>query len=104
MVKKFTLNCKVGGQNSLIDFFVGDPNENSHPIGFQMKFMSQMGVTVPEDAINSISKINEIAKRNRIPFEDLLEFVNNELNQEDHFKEAFDKASEFSKNNNKNNK
>lgn len=102
MVKKFTLNCKVGSQSSPIDFFVGDPNENSHPIGYQMKFLSQMGVSVPEDAVNSLTKINEIAKRNRIPFEDLLDFVNNELNQEDHLNKAFEKASEFSKNNNKN--
>ena len=97
MVKKFSLNCKVGAVDSMIDFYVGNPQETSHPIGHQMKYLSQRGVTIPENVVTSMTSLNEIAKRNRIPFEDLLEYVGDQLNSEDTINNAFNKFNEISR-------
>jgi hypothetical protein len=97
MVKKFSLNCNVGSTNSVIDFYVGDPQETSHPIGYQMKYLSQRGVVIPENVINSMASLNEIAKKNHIPFEELIQFVSDELNSEDSIKSAFNRFNEISR-------
>ena len=97
MVRKFSLNCKVGGVESPIDFYVGNPQETSHPIGFQMKYLNQRGVEIPENVVNSMASLNEIAKRNRIPFEDLIQYVTDELNSSESVKNAFNKFNEISR-------
>jgi len=79
MTKKFSLKCSVGDQDTNIDFFVGDPHETSHPIGYQMKFLSSKGVKVPEEIIQAMTKLNEIAKNNRIPFEEMIGYVSEQL-------------------------
>jgi hypothetical protein len=97
MVKKFTINCKIGNQESPLDLFVGNPNDSSHPIGFQMKFFNKLGVEIPENVVKSLSNLNEIAKRNRIPFEELIQFVTDELNSSESVKNAFNKFNEISR-------
>ena len=97
MVRKFSLNCKVGTAEMALNFYVGDPQETSHPIGYQMKYLSQKGVTVPENVVNSMASLNEIAKRNRIPFEELIQYVSDELNSEDLVKDAFNKFNQISR-------
>jgi hypothetical protein len=97
MVRKFELNCIVNQQELPISFYVGDPQETSHPIGYQMKYLSQRGVAVPEDIVKSLSSLNEIAKRNRVPFEELFQYVTDELNSGDVVKNAFNKFNEISR-------
>lgn len=97
MVKKFDLNCIVNQQELPISFYVGDPQETSHPIGHQMKYLGQKGVSVPEDIVKSLNDLNEIAKRNRVPFEHLLQYVTDELNSGDVVKNAFNKFNEISR-------
>jgi hypothetical protein len=87
----------VGSTESNIDFYVGEPQETSHPIGYQMKYLSQKGVTVPENVVNAMTSLNEIAKRNRIPFEELIHYVSDQLNSEDLVKNAFNKFNEISR-------
>ena len=97
MVRKFELNCLVNQQELAISFYVGDPQETSHPIGYQMKYLTQRGVVVPEDVVKSISSLNEIAKRNRVPFEELLQYVTDELSSGSVVKDAFNKFNEISR-------
>jgi hypothetical protein len=87
MTKQFTLKCQAGKQDIDINFFVGNPNENSHPIGYQMKFFSQKGIIIPEEIVQALGKLNEIAKQNRIPVEDLIGYVSEELKFGDTIKE-----------------
>jgi hypothetical protein len=91
MVRKFELNCIVNQQELPISFYVGDPQETSHPIGYQMKYLSQRGVAVPEDIVKSLSSLNEI------PFEELFQYVADELNSGDAVKNAFNKFNEISR-------
>ena len=97
MVRKFELNCLVNQQELAISFYVGDPQDSSHPIGYQMKYLTQRGVVVPEDVVKSISSLNEIAKRNRVPFEELLQYVTDELSSGSVVKDAFNKFNEISR-------
>ena len=97
MVRKFELNCLVNQQELAISFYVGDPQETSHPIGYQMKYLSQKGVSVPEDIVKSLSSLNEIAKKNRVPFEELFQYVADELNSGDVARNAFNKFNEISR-------
>ena len=97
MVRKFELNCIVNQQELPISFYVGDPQEMSHPIGYQMKYLSKKGVSVPENIVNSLSSLNEIAKKNRVPFEELFQYVSDQLNSGDSIKNAFNKFNEISR-------
>ncbi len=97
MVRKFSLNCKVGTAEMALNFYVGEPQETSHPIGYQMKYLSKKGVSVPENIVNSLSSLNEIAKKNRVPFEELFQYVSDQLNSGDAIKNAFNKFNEISR-------
>lgn len=97
MVRKFSLNCKIGGVESPVNFYVGDPQETSHPIGYQMKYLNQRGVNIPESIVNSMASLNEIAKKNRIPFEDLIQYVSDQLNVVETVKNSFNRFNEISR-------
>jgi len=99
MPKKFTLACNNNGQITNIDFLVGNPNESSHPIGFQMKFFLNRGIVVPDEVINALNNLHQIAKDNHINFDELLEYVSDQLQTPDLVKEALSKANQFSQNN-----
>ena len=79
MPKQFNLKCKVGDQETDISFFVGDPQDTSHPLGYQMKFFSQRGVTVPDEVVQAMAKLNDLAKKNHIPFEEMIGYVSEQL-------------------------
>ena len=104
MVRKFELNCLVNQQELAISFYVGDPQDSSHPIGYQMKYLSKKGVVVPENIVNSLSSLNEIAKKNRVPFEELFQYVSDQLNSGDVVKNAFNKFNEISRSTEEKNK
>ena len=97
MVRKFEFDCLVNNKETAISFYVGDPQETSHPIGYQMKYLSQRGVSVPENIVASLSSLNEIAKKNRVPFEELFQYVADELNSGSVVKNAFNKFNEISR-------
>lgn len=80
MVKKFTANCDFGGQKSPVDLYVGNPQGGSHPLAFQSKWLAtaKRG-TIPPEIMNSFAKLVEISEKNRVPFEDLCEYVIAEL-------------------------
>ena len=104
MVRKFELNCLFNQQELAISFYVGDPQDSSHPIGYQMKYLSKKGVVVPENIVNSLSSLNEIAKKNRVPFEELFQYVSDQLNSGDVVKNAFNKFNEISRSTEEKNK
>ena len=80
MVKKLTLNCNFPSGSSPVNFYVGDPNADSHPISFQSKWLSEVyGGSVPEDLMKSMEELQKIAIKNRLNFEDLCEYVFDEV-------------------------
>ncbi len=105
MVKKFTTNCDFGGQKAPIDLYVGNPASGSHPLGFQSKWLatSKSG-TIPSEIMNSFAKLVEISEKNRVPFEDLCEYVIAELRSKNTVVEDANKATELSQDSEKNDK
>ncbi len=98
MPKKFTLACNSNGQTTNVDFLIGNPSESSHPIGFQMKFFSNKGVVVPENVINALNTLHNIAKKNHIEFDELLDYVSDQLQTPDLVKDAVSKSTQFNEN------
>jgi hypothetical protein len=81
MIKKFTISCSFGGTMTDTDFYIGKPGMGKHPIGFQMKWLSDVkGGAVPNDVANAIAKIRDIAEENDASFEDLCFYAINIAN------------------------
>jgi hypothetical protein len=82
MVKKFSLPCDfAGGQSSPVDFFIGKPMQDKHPLEFQSKWLSSnKDGQVPSNIMNSISLIQKLAHDNNVPFEDLCLYAINLAN------------------------
>lgn len=71
-MKKFTINCNFQGQMAPIAIYIGQPEETHHPIHFQADWLSkERGGTVPPEVMDSIAKLQEIAKTNDVLLEDL---------------------------------
>ncbi len=98
MVKKFTANCDFGGQKAPVDLYIGTPAVGSHPLAFQSKWLaSTKRGTIPQEIMTSFAKLVEISEKNRVPFEDLCEYVINELRSKNTIATDADKATEISK-------
>jgi hypothetical protein len=81
MIKKFTIACTFGNTTADTDFYIGKPGAGKHPIGFQMKWLSDVkGGSVPGDVSNAIAKIRDIAEENDVSFEDLCFYAINIAN------------------------
>jgi hypothetical protein len=71
-MKKFSIPCNFNGQVSNFTIYVGEPEINHHPIHFQSTWLSkERGGSVPPEVMNSLSKLHEISKQNKVPLEDL---------------------------------
>ncbi|MBU6140076.1 MAG: DUF2610 domain-containing protein [Proteobacteria bacterium] len=105
MPKKFTAKCNFGDQEIPVDLYVGDPAIGSHPLAFQAKWLSTTKrVLVPPQIMKSFAKLVDISERNRVPFEDLCEYVIAELRSASAIAEDAKKATAISnKKDNKNN-
>lgn len=72
MVKRLTIPCNFNGQTAPIDIYIGTPNGAQHPIYYQSKWLSsERGGQVPQDIMESIGKIQKIAEKNNVSFEEL---------------------------------
>ena len=84
MVKKFTANCEAGGQKVPVTLYIGNPSKGNHPLNFQNRWLSESkGVSVPPNIMKSFSKLAEISEKHRVPFEDLCDYVIEELKAND---------------------
>jgi Domain of unknown function (DUF2610) len=98
MVKKFTTPCDFGGKTVPVTFYIGQPQPGSHPLGFQSKWLSTArGGSVPNGVMESFSKIEEIAEKNRVPFEDLCAYVIEEIKSSATLTSDAKSATELSK-------
>ena len=80
MVKKFSYLCDFAGKKYPVTFYIGDSQKGTHPIGFQSKWLGkEKGGLVPKDLMDSLSRLKEISDNDKIPFEDLCEYVLKEI-------------------------
>ncbi len=80
MVRKFTANCNTGGGKVPVTLYIGNPAQGNHPLNFQNRWLSEnKGLMVPQAIMKSFAKLSEIAERHKVPFEDLCDYVIEEL-------------------------
>ena len=72
MVRKITVNCNFNGTSQKVPFYIGNPSSESHPLGFQAKWLSSSGGQIPDEFMKSVAEVKEIAEKNKVSFEDLL--------------------------------
>ena len=71
-MKKIVINCDFGGQMSPFTFYVGQPDKDKHPLNFQADWLGkERGGNVPPDVMEAITKLQELARKNDVPLEDL---------------------------------
>lgn len=71
-MKKFSVPCNFGGQQSPFTIYIGEPKEGNHPIQNQADWLSkERGGTVPPEVMDSLSKLKELADKNNVSFEEL---------------------------------
>lgn len=76
MVKRFDIPCNFGGQMAPVTLYIGDPRQENHPLQFQNNWLSSTkGGQIPQDVMDSIAKIRDLAIKNNIVFEDLCYFA-----------------------------
>lgn len=71
-MKKFSIPANFNGQISNFTIYIGEPESNHHPIHFQSTWLSkERGGVIPAEIMNSIGKLHEISKKNKVSLEDL---------------------------------
>lgn len=81
MVKSFSIPCDFNGQKQFVLFSIGNPNPDRHPIFFQSTWLSSTkGGVVPADIMDSISKLQQLAYKHKVSFEDLCYYAINVAN------------------------
>lgn len=82
-MKELTINCRFpNGSTSPVKFFVGNPSSDSHPIQFQSQWLQkEFGGKVPDQLMTALQELNEMAKKSKLNFEDLCQYVFDEVNE-----------------------
>ncbi len=71
-MKKFIIPCNFNGQMSPFAIYIGAPEDRHHPLHFQADWLSkERGGQIPQEVMDSVAKLKEIADRNGVSFEDL---------------------------------
>ncbi len=80
MPKKVTINCNSQSGKVPVDIYVGIPFPGTHPLNFQGRWLSEVkGVTIPQDLMDSLAKLEKVSQENKIPFSELMEYVYQEI-------------------------
>ena len=75
-MKKLSIPCTFGPQNHSVDFYVGQPKVDKHPIQNQSSWLSSArGGAVPDNVMQSLEKLHDLSTKNRVNFADLCEYA-----------------------------
>jgi hypothetical protein len=78
-----------------VTFYIGLHYSESHPLGFQAKWLSvNSGGKIPDEFMNSVENIKKIADKNKVSFEDLLCHLIEEIEAEEKLKTESQKNDE----------
>jgi len=102
MVKKFTANCEAQGKKVPVTLYIGNPSVGNHPLNFQNRWLSETkGLNVPQNIMKSFARLVEISEKHRVPFEDLCDYVIEELKATNSIIDDANQASSLSEKNKK---
>lgn len=72
MVKQFTIPCQFGQETSPVTLYIGHPEGTHHPVHFQSEWLSSAkGGTIPQDLMDTLQKLHDLANQNGADFEEL---------------------------------
>ena len=73
-ILKINVICDFAGQKSPVDFYIGYPLQENHPIQFQMNWLgSNKGGNVPSNITESLKTLQQMAIDNDVDFLELVE-------------------------------
>ncbi|MBL6785025.1 MAG: DUF2610 domain-containing protein [Rickettsiales bacterium] len=76
VMKKLAIPCSFGAQSHSVDFYVGQPKIDKHPIQNQSSWLSSnRGGSVPGNVMDSLEKLHDLSKKNRVNFAELCEYA-----------------------------
>ncbi len=82
-MKKFIINCDFGGQIAPFAVYIGTPEGGHHPLHFQADWLSkQRGGTIPPDVMDAVSKLKDLADKNKVSLEELCVYALGAAQQE----------------------
>lgn len=77
-MKRFTVQCDFNGVKAPFTIYIGNPDPNHHPLHFQADWLSrERGGNIPQEVMDSVSKLYDLAKKNNVSFEDLCAYALN---------------------------
>ena len=75
-MKKISVPCDFGGAKAPVTLYIGEPEAQHHPISFQANWLAkERGGNIPQEVMDSLTKLMNIALKNNIPFGDLCEYA-----------------------------
>lgn len=82
-MKKFTVQCLFNGQPYPFDLYIGSPRDDQHPLHNQSNWLSkERGGIIPQEVMDSIEKLRNLARENNVSFEELAAYaLNSAINQ-----------------------
>ncbi|MEQ9115522.1 MAG: DUF2610 domain-containing protein [Rickettsiales bacterium] len=82
-MKKFSVPCNFNGQVAPFTIYIGFPKDGNHPLHFQSDWLSkERGGTIPQEVMDSIQKLKDLADKNNVSFEDLCVYALGAAQQE----------------------
>jgi hypothetical protein len=82
-MKKFTVPCNFNGQVAPFTIYIGAPKDENHPLHFQADWLSkERGGTIPQEVMDSLTKLKDLADKNNVSFEDLCVYALGAAQQE----------------------
>ena len=82
-MKKLNIPCQFGAEKHNVDFYVGRPKDDNHPLQNQSHWLSSArGGNVPSDIMESLKKLHDISLKNQVPFEELCSYAMGAAQQE----------------------
>jgi hypothetical protein len=75
-MKKLSIPCSFGAEKHKVDFYIGKPKEDNHPIQSQSNWLSsERGGNVTPEIMESLNKLHDLSKKNHVPFEELCSYA-----------------------------
>jgi len=75
-MKKFTIPCKFGSLKAPFDVYIGEPSKNESPLKYQARWLlKERGGIIPEPVMESFHKLQYLALKNNVSFEDLVVYA-----------------------------
>jgi Domain of unknown function (DUF2610) len=75
-MKKFTIPCDFNGKKAPFTLYIGNPEANHNPVFFQAEWLSkERGGTVPPEVMNSLERLQALALKNGVDFEELCSYA-----------------------------